>query len=322
MKSIRILSLAFCLCTSSFAQASEWPAGKPIKLVVPFPAGGGADIIARMISNKLSENIGQKIIIENRAGAGGSLGTEAALREKADGRTLIYVTNGSLGTNPALYPNIGYNVQKDIEPVARLTEITLVMAVNPKRIPVKNLKDFLQYARSNSKPLTYSSAGNGTTSHLAGVLLSQMTELLFEHIPYRGGAASMTDMLAGRIDFTIDVAPNVLSHVIAQRLTALGLGSPSSDLSSTIKPISEEGVSGYELFAWDGIAVKKGTPEAIVKKLAQAIQKTLSDKKVQEALTARGARPVLSTPEEFTQFVASEEKKWGELVKSSRTSLD
>ena len=289
MKSIRILSLAFCLCTSSFAQASEWPAGKPIKLVVPFPAGGGADIIARTISNKLSENLGQKIIIENRAGAGGSLGTEAALREKANGRTLIYVTNGTLGTNPALYTNVGYDVQKDIEPVARLTEITLVMAVNPKRIPVKNLKDFLQYARSNSKPLTYSSAGNGTTSHLASVLLSQMTELPFEHIPYRGGAASMTD---------------------------------TSDLSSTIKPISEEGVSGYELFAWDGIAVKKGTPEAIVKKLAQAIQKTLTDKKVQEALIARGARPILSTPEEFTQFVASEEKKWGELVKSSRTSLD
>ena len=151
MKSIRILSLAFCLCASSFAQASEWPAGKPIKLVVPFPAGGGADIIARTISNKLSENIGQKIIIENRAGAGGSLGTEAALREKADGRTLIYVTNGTLGTNPALYTNVGYNAQKDIEPVAKLTEITLVMAVNPKRIPVKNLKDFLQYARSNSK---------------------------------------------------------------------------------------------------------------------------------------------------------------------------
>ena len=121
MKSIRILSLAFCLCATSFAQASDWPAGKPIKLVVPFPAGGGADIIARTISNKLSENIGQKIIIENRAGAGGSLGTEAALREKADGRTLIYVTNGTLGTNPALYPNVGYNVQKDIEPVARLT---------------------------------------------------------------------------------------------------------------------------------------------------------------------------------------------------------
>ena len=317
MKSIRILSLAFYLCASSFAQASDWPAGKPIKLVVPFPAGGGADIIARTISNKLSENLGQKIIIENRAGAGGSLGTEAALREKADGRTLIYVTNGTLGTNPALYTNVGYDVQKDIEPVARLTEITLVMAVNPKRIPVKNLKDFLQYARSNSKPLTYSSAGNGTTSHLG-----QMTDLPFEHIPYRGGAASMTDVLAGRIDFTIDVAPNVLSHVKAQRLTALGLGSPSSELSSTIKPISQEGVSGYELFAWDGIAVKKGTPEAIVKKLAQAIQKTLTDKEVQDNLIARGARPVMSTPEDFSQFVASEEKKWGELVKSSRTSLD
>lgn len=320
-KSFTILALALCLPLSSVA--SEWPGNKPLKLIVPFPAGGGADIIARTISDELSKNIGQKIIIENRAGAGGSLGTELALREKADGKTLIYVTNGTLATNIALYPKVGYSVEKDIEPVARLTDITLVMAINPKRVAAKNLSEFLAWAQKQSSPSTYSSAGNGTTSHLAGVLFSQMTQLPFEHIPYRGGAASITDVLAGRIDFTIDVAPNVLPHVQAQRLLALGLGSkPAQSLPSSIKTLSDEGLTGYELFAWDGIAVKKGTPKPIVKALSVAINKTLSNKKIEEALLARGAKPVHSTAEEFSHFVSSEKKKWGELVKTSQTSLD
>lgn len=322
MKSIGIFSLAFALTLPLSAHA-EWSQGKPIKLVVPFPAGGGADIIARTLSEELSKNIGQKIIIENRAGAGGSLGTEMALREKADGRTLIYVTNGTLGTNPVLYPKVGYNVDQDIEPVARLTEISLVMAVNSKRIKVQTLADFLSYAQKSSVPLTYSSAGNGTTSHLAGVLLGKLTHLPFEHIPYRGGAASITDVLAGRIDFTIDVAPNVWPHVQAGRLTALGLGANHShNLSSDLRTIAENGVPGYELFAWDGIVVRKGTPEPIVKALSEAIEKTLANEKIQENLIARGAYPVQSTPEGFRLFLTAEKKKWAELVKTSQTSLD
>ena len=322
MKSIGLFSLALALTLPLSAHA-EWSQGKPIKLVVPFPAGGGADIIARTLSEELSKNIGQKIIIENRAGAGGSLGTEIALREKADGRTLIYVTNGTLGTNPVLYPNVGYNVDQDIEPVARLTEISLVMAVNSKRIKVQTLADFLSYAQKSSVPLTYSSAGNGTTSHLAGVLLGKLTHLPFEHIPYRGGAASITDVLAGRIDFTIDVAPNVWPHVQAGRLTALGLGANHSyNLSSDLRTIAENGVPGYELFAWDGIVVRKGTPEPIVKALSEAFEKIFFFVKIQENLIARGAYPVQSTPEGFRLFLTAEKKKWAELVKTSQTSLD
>lgn len=322
MEKILLTSLVLLFIPLSSA-ANDWPGNKPLTLVVPFPAGGGADIIARTISDELSKNIGQKIIIENRAGAGGSLGTELALREKADGRTLIYVTNGTLATNTALYPKVGYNVEKDIEPVARLTEITLVMAINPKRIPVTNLSDFLTWAQTQSTPLTYSSAGNGTSSHLAGVLFGQISQVPIEHIPYRGGAASITDVLAGRIDFTIDVAPNVLPHVQAHRLLALGSGSKSFDSDHlNIRTLSEEGLQGYELFAWDGIAVKKGTPESIVKALSVAINKTLSNQKIQKALQIRGAKPVQSTPEDFAHFVVLERKKWSELVKNSKTTLD
>ena len=321
--SIRKFSLALLTIFALSAHAADWPGTKPIKLVVPFPAGGGADIIARTIAPELSKNIGQKIIIENRTGAGGSLGTELALREKADGQTLIYVTNGTLCTNPALYPKVGYDVIRDIKPVARLTDITLVMAVNPKRIKADNVNEFLKLAKNTDIPMTFSSAGNGTTSHLAGVLLSRLIAVNFEHIPSRGGAASMTDLLAGRIDFTIDVAPNVLPHVQSARLTALGLGSArKEDSSNPIKPLSEQGIDGYELFAWDGIAVKAGTPEPIVKALSEAIQKTLSDDKVQQLLKARGAQPIFCTPTEFSDFVQSEQKKWTDLVKTSRTSLD
>ena len=313
--SIRKFSLALLTFFALSAQAADWPGTKPIKLVVPFPAGGGADIIAHTIAPELAKNIGQKIIIENRSGAGGSLGTELALREKADGQTLIYVTNGTLCTNPALYPKVGYDVLRDIKPVARLTDITLVKA--------DNVNEFLKLAKNTDMPMTFSSAGNGTTSHLAGVLLSRLTAVNFEHIPYRGGAASMTDLLAGRIDFTIDVAPNVLPHVQSARLTALGLGSArKEDSSNPIKPLSEQGIDGYELFAWDGIAVKAGTPEPIVKALSEAIQKTLSDDKVQQSLKARGAQPIFCTPTEFSDFVQSEQKKWTDLVKTSRTSLD
>ena len=158
---------------------------------------------------------------------------------------------------------------------------------------------------------------------MAGVLLGKLTHLPFEHIPYRGGAASITDVLAGRIDFTIDVAPNVWPHVQAGRLTALGLGANHSyNLSSDLRTIAENGVPGYELFAWDGIVVRKGTPEPIVKALSEAIEKTLANEKIQENLIARGAYPVQSTPEGFRLFLTAEKKKWAELVKTSQTSLD
>lgn len=320
-KFLFVLFLPFCIA-QSFA-ADQWPAGKPIRLIVPFPAGGGADTIIRTISDELSRNIGQKIIIENRPGAGGCLGTEYALKGKADGRTLLYVTNGTLGINPALYPKIGYDALNDIEPVARLTEISLIMAVNPQRHDVKSLKDFLSSARASATAWTYASAGNGTSSHLAGVMLSEISGINFRHIPYRGGAASMLDVLAGRVDFVIEVSPNILTHIQAGKLRALGRSSAAADKATqNIPAMSSSGLQGYELSAWDGIAVKKGTPVEIVQALNRAVEQTLQNPKVRNALIARGAMPVKANSEEFSKFIVSEHQKWRQLVKKSRTSLD
>ncbi len=323
-KSLFAASLG-CVLTVISGQAlaeKAWPQAKEIRLVVPFPAGGGADTLARIIAPELATRLGQTVIVENIAGAGGSLGTEQASRAKNDGYTLLYVTNGTLGTNPALYPHVGYDPLKDFAPIARLTEITMVMSVNPKRHSETSLKDFLNKARASSQPLTFSSAGNGTTSHLAGVMLSNLTGITFEHIPYRGGAASMTDMLGGRIDFTIDVAPNTLVHVDAKKLTALGSGSAQPLKSHPeIAPIAKT-VPGFELFAWDGIVVQKGTNPKIIKELNLALQEALKTEKVKSAYLNRGAEVVESTPEGFRVFIQSETKKWADLVRTSKTKLD
>lgn len=317
------LGCLFALITTQEALAQKpWPQAKEIRLVVPFPAGGGGDTLARVIAPELSARLGQTIIIENLAGAGGSLGTEQVARGKSDGYTLLYVTNGTMGTNPALYPNVGYDPSKDFSPVGQMTEIAMVMSVNPSRHSETKLSDFLNKARESKTPYTFSSAGNGTTSHLAGVMLSNLTGIAFQHIPYRGGAASMTDMLGGRIDFTIDVAPNTLRHVDAKKLTALGSGS-NQPLKShpNIKPIKQT-VPGFELFAWDGLVVKNGTDPEIIKKLNAALQDALKSENVKAAYFARGAEVVESTPDGFRVFIQSEAKKWADLVHTSKTKLD
>ena len=317
------LGCLFALMITQEALAEKpWPQAKEIRLVVPFPAGGGGDTLARVIAPELSARLGQTIIIENLAGAGGSLGTEQVARGKSDGYTLLYVTNGTMGTNPALYPNVGYDPLKDFAPVGQMTEIAMVMSVNPTRHKETKLSDFLDKARKSNTPYTFSSAGNGTTSHLAGVMLSNLTGIAFQHIPYRGGAASMTDMLGGRIDFTIDVAPNTLRHVDAKKLTALGSGS-NQPLKShpDIKPIQQT-VPGFELFAWDGLVVKNGTDPEIIKKLNAALQDALKSESVKAAYFARGAEVVESTPDGFRVFMQSEAKKWADLVRSSKTKLD
>lgn len=318
------LCTGFALFCSNVTSAApqEWPFAKEIRLVVPFPAGGGADTLARILAPELSKNLGQTIIIENISGAGGSLGTEHVIREKSDGYTLLYVTNGTLGTNPALYPNISYRPTQDFSAIGRITQITLVMSTNPKRHQETSLVEFLEHARKSPTPYTFSSSGNGTTSHLAGVLLSSLTGIDFQHIPYRGGAASMTDVLGGRIDFTIDVAPNTLNHVEAGKLTALGVSSRHPLATHpNIRPINET-VDNFELFAWDGLVVKSGTDPKIVKQLSQALQKSLKNEKIRASYEARGAQVVESQPEEFQFFIKTESKKWADLVRSSNTKID
>ena len=307
------------LSSSATAQtdASPWPTQKKIRLIVPFPAGGGADAIARIVAPALAEELGQSIYIDNRAGAAGSLGTQTALREKADGYTLIYVTNGTLITNPSLYAQVDYKLD-DFMPVARLTDLPLVLAVRKQPDAPTSVEEFLTRAKKSDTSLRYGSAGIGTTSHFAAVMLSECTGLTFEHIPYRGGFASMTDLLAGRIDFTIDVATNTMPHVKAGALIALGLSTQCKNPEMNNIAMLGQQLPGYQLSAWDGIAVKAGTSPIIVKQLSEAINRTLERPEVVEALTLRGAELVKSSPESFKDFIESEKPRWDHLVESAK----
>ena len=296
---------------------SAWPTQKKIRLVVPFPAGGGADAIARVIAPALAEELGQSVYVDNRAGAAGSLGTQTALREKADGYTLIYVTNGTLITNPTLYPQVDYKLN-DFIPVARLTDLPLVLAVKNQPDAPDSVDKFLEKAQKSPSALRYGSAGIGTTSHFAAVMLAECTGLCFEHIPYRGGFASMTDLLAGRIDFTIDVATNTMPHVKAGTLIALGLSTQCKNPEMSAIPTLDQTVNDYQLSAWDGIALKAGTDPSVVKKLSEAINRALAQPEVIEALTLRGAELVKSTPESFKTFIESEKPRWDHLVESAK----
>lgn len=319
LKKIFLAILCSALSGAALAGSNAWPAEKKIRFVVPFPAGGGADIIARLIAPALSRELGQTIYIDNRSGAGGSLGTQAALKEPADGYTLIYVTNGTLATNLALYPNVGYEPLRDMRPVSRLTHLPLLLVT---KHDCADLKTFLSRAKTDSPAWTFSSAGNGTTSHLAGVYLSKLTGIGFEHIPYRGGAASITDVLAARIDFTIDVAPNTLAHVKAGALKSLGISSRQRlDSAPDVAAIADT-VPGYELYAWDGIAVKSGTDEFIVEKLRKAVEKILADPQMVQALAQRGAQVADNRTQRFEDFVQSEQQKWRSLVQEAQARRD
>ncbi len=317
---IRSLALALGLAATGVA-AAAYP-DKPIRLVVPFPAGGGADAIARTLAPKLSQQLGQQVYIDNRAGAGGNVGAEAVARAPADGYTLLYGTNGTHAINQSLYGNLRFDPLADFAPVSRLTEIAPMLVVHPK-LPVKNVAELIRYAKAHPGQLNFASAGNGTTSHLAGELFKTMAGIDIVHIPYRGGNAAMMDVIAGRAPVMIDVMPNALPQVTGGKLRGLAVATARRSPSAPDFPtIAESGLPGFEMSAWDGILAPAGTPQPIVDKLNAAIRATLADPQVAASLIARGARPVPGSPAEFARHIRSETGKWAEVVRTSGARND
>ncbi|MEF9943383.1 MAG: tripartite tricarboxylate transporter substrate binding protein [Burkholderiaceae bacterium] len=295
---------------------------KPIRLVVPFPAGGGADAIARSIVPRLSQILGQPVWIENRAGAGGNVGAEAVARAPADGYTLLYGTNGTHAINQSLYGNLRFDPVADFAPISRLTEIAPMLVVHPS-LPVKNVAELIRYARANPGKLNFASAGNGTTSHLAGELFKTLAGIDIVHIPYRGGNAAMMDVIAGRTPLMIDVMPNALPQVRSGKLRGLAVATARRAASAPEFPtIAEAGLPGFALGAWDGILAPAGTPPAIIDQLNAAIRQALADPQVAAGLIARGAQPVPGSPAEFARHIQSESTLWAELVRSSGARND
>jgi tripartite-type tricarboxylate transporter receptor subunit TctC len=295
---------------------------RPLRLIVPFPAGGGADSLARMMMPRFAKALGQPVVIENKAGAGGNIGGEAAARAAPDGYTVFYGTNGTHAINPSLYGKLSFDPVKDLVPVSRLTEIATMLIVHPK-LPVQSAAELISYARAHPGKLNYASAGNGTTSHLAAEMFKTQAGLDIVHVPYRGGALAMTDLIGGQVQMMIEVVPNAAPQADAGRVRALAVSTLSrSSALPSLPTLNESGLPGFEAAAWDGLFVPAGTPPAIIARLNAAVHETLADTEVVAALRARGAAPVPGTPESFAAFITRSAERWGRAVRSSGARVD
>lgn len=324
---VATLALAALACPLMFApaavqaQATDYPS-KPIRLIVPFPPGGGGDTLARLVMTRVGRELGQPVVMENMPGAGGNVGAAAAARAPADGYTLLYGTNGTHAINHALYKSPGFDPRRDFEPVSRFTRIAAIVAVRPG-LPVNSMGDLLQLARSQPGKLTFASAGNGTTSHLAGEILRAQANIDTLHVPYKGGAPAMTDLLGGRVDFMTDVVPNTGPQVRSGRLRGLAVSTAQRVESFPELPtIAESGVPGFDVSAWDGLWAPARTARPIIDKLNAAVRKALADPELRAALVSRASEPAPTSPEELGRFVASEMERWGSAVKRSGAQVD
>ncbi|MDB5847884.1 MAG: transporter substrate-binding protein, partial [Rhodoferax sp.] len=303
------------------ALAQSYPA-KPIKLIVPFPPGGGGDVLARLVMTRVGRELGQPMVIENLAGAGGNIGSLNASRAAADGYTLLYGTNGTFGINQTLYKNSGFDALKDFEPVSQLTRIAAMVVVRPG-LPANTMPELLKLLKAAPGRYTFASAGNGTTSHLAGEILKQSAGLSVVHIPYRGGGPAMTDLLGGQVDMLIDVMPSTAPQVRAGKLRGLAVSTAKRVASMPDLPtIAESGVPGFDVSAWDAIFAPAHTPAPLIATLNEAIRKALADPELRAQLAERGSEVAPSTPAELGSFVKSEIQRWGAAVKRSGASIE
>lgn len=306
------------LCGSASAAFPD----KPIKLIVPFPAGGAADVMARGMALRLGSELGQQIIIDNRGGAGGAPAAEAAVKSPADGYTLFFGTMGTQAINPALYPKLRYDPLKDFAPIA-LTHITpRVLVVGPS-VPAKNIAELIALARSKPGGLTYGSAGNGSSSHLSGALFETLAGVQMVHVPYKGSSPLLVDVLAGRIDMTFDSYTVYEENIKAGKVRALGVTSRQRmGAQPQLPTIAEAGLKGYDVSNWLGLLAPAGTPKDVLATLHAALGKAMATPALKQQLVALGIEPMFSTPEEFTALMRAELPKWAEIVRRSGATAD
>jgi len=303
------------------AAAQEYPS-RPITLLVPFAAGGPTDIVARTISQKLSESLGQPVVIDNRAGAGGVIGTEQVAKSPPDGYTMLLGTIGGLAVAMSLYPNRGYDTLRDLAPVTQAVTVTNILVVHPS-LPVRDVRELLALARARPGTLNYASSGSGTVTHLAGELLKTMARVNIVHIPFKGGAPALTALMSGEVEMSFENSLIVVPHIKAAKLRALAVtGAQRSKLMPELPTIAEGGLPGYNASGWYGFIVPAAVPKDIVARLAADISRILRLPDVVERLSGQGAEPVGGTPEQFGAFIRTEIEKWTRLVKTANMKAD
>jgi tripartite-type tricarboxylate transporter receptor subunit TctC len=312
---------ALAIIGATNVQAQDYPT-RPITLVVPFPPGGGNDAMARIVGDKLGEALGQRVVVENKGGAGGVLGTTSVARAAPDGYTLLLGHTGTLGINPYLYKNVTYDPRKDFAPVGLVARIPLVMVINPS-LPAMSVSEFISYAKGRPSQINYASSGVGTGSHLAAELFASRADIKMTHVPYRGTAPSITDLIGGRVDVSFSVASSVASQVEGGNLRALAVTSATrSPTLPSVPTTAEAGLPGFEAVLNYGILAPAGTPVEIVKVLHAKLQSVLTSDDMKKRLAADGAEVAPSSPEEYSNLIADDLTKWGEAVRSSGTKLD
>ena len=307
---------------SPFGHAqSGWPT-RPVTLIVPFPSGGGTDAFARPLTAQLTRLVGKQVIIDNRGGAGGTLGAGLAAKATPDGYT-FFMGAVHHAIAPSMYPKLDYNIETDFIPVGLVSNVPQVIVVNPQRVPVADLKGFLEYVRKNPGKLNYGSAGNGTSHHLAGELFKLQTKTFITHIPYRGAGPALQDLIGGQVDMMFDGLGSSATHIKSGRIKALAVASQQRAPGFADVPTSiEAGVPSYQVATWYGLWAPKGTPMAIVEQMQAEMRKAFATPELQALWNGLGAETPNLYGDAFGRFVGSEVKRWAEVVKGSGAKLD
>ena len=312
-----VLLVGGCLLIAVDAAAAAYPEpGKSIRMIVPFPPGGNTDIVARAIANELSKNLGVPLVIDNRGGAGSTLGTALAAKAPADGYTILMVS-GAHTINPAMFKKLPYDSIKDFAGITLIADLPVALVVHPS-VPAKNLKELIAYAKANPGKLNYASSGPGSIGHLAGELLSSMAEIKLTHVPYKGSGPAVVDVLSGYVQMLLTSAATVMPHIKSGKLRAIALASQKRSVGAPeIPTVIESGLPGYVVSGGFGLLAPVATPREIIKKLNAEAVKVVAMPEVRKRLANEGADPVGSTPEEFDAYIRSDIEKWIKVVEKA-----
>jgi tripartite-type tricarboxylate transporter receptor subunit TctC len=316
-----ILAATLTAWSAGAAAQAPFPA-KPMRLITLTPAGGALDILARLTAQRLAEQMGQPVVVENRVGAGGNLGADVVAKSAPDGYTIGMNTSSTHGINPTLYgAAMPFDAIKDFAPIAQLAELKNVTVVTPS-LPVKSIPDLIQYGKANPNKLSFGSAGSGTSQHLSGELFRMRTGVQMQHVPYKGAAQAVPDLLSGQIQLMFVSIPDVLPHIRSGKLRAIAVTTKNrSSVLPDVAPIAEQGVD-FDVSAWFGLVSPAGTPRPIVMRYYGELAKAYEQQEVRAKIAGLGMDPVLKTPDQFAQFIRDEIARWAPVVKASGAKAD
>lgn len=321
LTAITLITATAVLTTTTDARAQSPYPSKPITMIVPFPAGGPTDLVARVIAQEMGKSMGQPVVIDNKGGANGNLGAVVAAKAPADGYTLLYNTS-SITLSPALYKNLSYDLKRDFAPVALTAVIPLALVVAPN-VPVENVKEFIAWVKAHPGKVSYGSAGNGNVTHLGAFQFVQANGLDAVHIPYKGSSPADVDLAGGQIQFMTDTVNSVMAFVKDKRMKMLAVTTAKRmSLFPDVPTLAESGMPGFEVGAWQGLLVPANTPKAVIQRLNLEVLKALQTPEVKQKLAQQGVEALSSTPEEYGNYISSELTRWVKVVKLAGISLE